>query len=349
MKTSNRRPSRNPAGSVVVGPGPGSAPGGLAAVLEAIARTAARLCDAHDALIFRVDGNQLRLVAKHGRYRTWRAVGDTYPLRRDDVPGRAALEQRTIHVRDLAVAARTRFSYDQAALEATGTRTLVATPLALGDRAVGVIVIRRRTVRPFTPKQVALLRTFADQAAIAIENARLSEALEARNRELTDALERETAAAGILRIISSSPGEMRRVFDMIAANAVRLCDGQFGGVFQFDGERVHLLAQHGLTPEGMEVYAETFPRPAARDSAIGRAMLDRAVAHIPDVRADPAYGLTALAQAGTMRCIVAVPVLRKGDPIGGVVAWRSRPEPFSDAQIELLKTFADQALIAIEN
>ena len=142
---------------------------------------------------------------------------------------------------------------------------------------------------------------------------------------------------------------MRRVFDMIAENAVRLCDGQFGGVFQFDGQRVHLLAQHGLGAEGIQVYAHAFPRPAGRDSAIGRAILDRAIVHISDVRADPEYGLTALAATGSMRCIVAVPVLREGQPIGGVVAWRAKPEPFSDKQIALLKTFADQTLIAIEN
>jgi PAS domain S-box-containing protein len=178
-----------------------------------------------------------------------------------------------------------------------------------------------------------------------------TEAVRRRQLEgrLAEALAQQAATAEILRAISTAPADMEPVFDLIARNAVRLCDGQFGGVFHFDGERVHLVAQHGLTAEGTEVYARAFPRPAARDSAIGRAVLDRAVAHIADVRADPAYGLSALAQVGAMRCIVAVPVLREGQPIGGVVAWRSRPEPFSDTQIELLKTFADQALIATEN
>jgi PAS domain S-box-containing protein len=166
---------------------------------------------------------------------------------------------------------------------------------------------------------------------------------------LAAALEQQRATAEILRAISSATADLERVFEMIAERAVRLCDGQFGGVFRFDGEQVHLVAQHGLTPEGVRVYAQTFPDPPGRDSAIGRAILDRVTVHIPDVRADPGYGLTALAQAGTMRCIVAVPVLRDGQPIGGIVVWRSRPRRFAREQVALLGTFADQALIAIEN
>ncbi|WP_455389368.1 GAF domain-containing protein, partial [Petrachloros mirabilis] len=183
----------------------------------------------------------------------------------------------------------------------------------------------------------------------AAEHQRVLQELEARDRALAEALEQQTATSEILRVISTSPTDVQPVFDMIAKNAVQLCDGQFSGVFKFDGERVHLLAQKGLTTEGAEVYRQLFPRPPGRDSAIGRAILSRAITHIPDVQADAEYGLSVLAQVGNMRSIVAVPMLRDDGPIGGIVVWRSRPEPFSVKQIELVKTFADQALIAIEN
>ena len=174
-----------------------------------------------------------------------------------------------------------------------------------------MIAIRRATTRPLGPRPLGALEAFAAQATIALRQ------LDACARELTETLAHQAAAGEILRAISGSPTEMQRVFDMVAENAVRLCDGQFGGVFQFDGQRVYLLAQHGLKGEAVEVYARTFPRPAGRDSAIGRAILDRAIVQIPDVQRDPEYGLTALAALGSMRNIVAVPVLREGQPIGG--------------------------------
>ncbi|MFQ5938194.1 MAG: GAF domain-containing protein, partial [Acidiferrobacterales bacterium] len=173
--------------------------------------------------------------------------------------------------------------------------------------------------------------------------------LEARNRDITESLEQQTATSEVLRTISGSPTDVQPVFDMIARSAKRLCNGEFSGVFQFDGELIHLVGHDGLTPEGVEVYNQTFPRPPRQDSAIGRAISSRAIAQIEDVQADPDYGLTSLAQAGTMRCIIGVPMLREGKPIGGIVVWRSVPELFSDKQIELLKTFADQAVIAIAN
>jgi GAF domain-containing protein len=288
-------------------------------VFAALAEAAARLSEAAEALIYHKDGDQLRLVARHGASRTARPSGKAGPLARSTVQGRATLGRVTIR-----------------------TGALVAAPMLLDGTAVGAIVARRGKARPFSPAQVGRLEAFAVHAALVIQE------LEARDRELAEALAQQTATAEVVRAISSST-DMRRVFDMIAENAVKVCHGQFGGVFQFDGELVHLVAQHGLTPEGVDVYARSFPRPPGRDSAMGRAILDRSVVHIADVQRDPEYGLTALALAGAMRCIVAVPVLREGAPIGGIVAWQSTPEPFHDKQIELLKTFADQALIAIEN
>ena len=289
-------------------------------LLDAIAEAAARLSDAPDAWILRAETDRLRLVARHGTRRPPGTAGTGLAVRRTSVPGRAFLDGRTVQV-----------------------GADIATPLGSDGALLGVIALRRATARPLAPRQLGALEAFAAQATIALRQ------LDACTRELSETLAHQAAAGEILRAISGSPTAMQRVFDMVAESAVRLCDGQFGGVFQFDGQRVHLLAQHGLKGGATEVYARTFPRPAGRDSAIGRAILGRAIVQIPDVQRDPEYGLTALATLGSMRNIVAVPVLRDGQPIGGVVAWRAKPVPFSGKQIELLKTFADQTLIAIEN
>jgi signal transduction histidine kinase/DNA-binding response OmpR family regulator len=169
------------------------------------------------------------------------------------------------------------------------------------------------------------------------------------NAGLTEALEQQAATSEILRVISSSPTDAQPVFDMIAENAQRLCDGHFCAVFRFDGELIHLAGHHGLSPGGAVAYQRGFPLRPGRDSAIGRAILDRALTQIPDVQADPEYGQLTVARAVTFRAIVAVPMLRDGQPVGGIAVSRSRVGPFSDKQLALLGTFANQAVIAIQN
>jgi signal transduction histidine kinase/putative methionine-R-sulfoxide reductase with GAF domain len=166
---------------------------------------------------------------------------------------------------------------------------------------------------------------------------------------LTEALAQQTATSEVLRVISSSPNDVQPVFDMIAQSAVRLCDAQFCAVFQFDGELIHFVGHYGLTPEGVEAYQQANPTPPGQDSAISRAILNRAIAHIPDVHEDPAYGKLSVARAVTFRSIVAVPMLHDGRPIGGIAVARAQAGSFSDSKIAPLKTFADQAVIAIEN
>jgi signal transduction histidine kinase/putative methionine-R-sulfoxide reductase with GAF domain len=168
------------------------------------------------------------------------------------------------------------------------------------------------------------------------------------NRDLTEALEQQTATSEILRVISQSPTDLQPVFDTIVRSAVRLCGGLYGSVFRFDGEMMELVAHHHHPPEWLQALRQMLPmRPDIRLGA-GRAILTRAVAHVGDVLADPQYALD-VAQAGGFRSLVAVPMLREGNPIGAIVVNRAQPEPFSATQIELLKTFADQAVIAIEN
>ena len=230
------------------------------------------------------------------------------------------------------------------------------TPLLREGEPLGVIVIRRLEPRPFSDKQIALLETFAAQAVIAIENVRLFTELQAKNQALieahaqvTETLERQTATADILRVISSSPTDLQPVFDVIVQSAVRLCDGLFAAMFRFDGELIHFAAEHNLTPEGLEAVRRTFPVRPTRALGSGRAILRRAVVHIPDVEVDPEYAHQAMSRAVGFRSGLWVPMMREGAPIGVIGVVRAEPGPFSDNQIELLKTFADQAVIAIEN
>jgi GAF domain-containing protein/CheY-like chemotaxis protein len=321
----------------------------LQPVLKTLIENATKLCRADNGVIFRSDGRVFRLAAAYGSAPPeWLDFVERNPISpgRGTIVGRVALEKQLIHVPDVLVDPE----YQWAESQKLGRfRTVLGVPLLREGVPIGILFIWKERVQPFTGKQVELIATFADQAVIAIENVRLFQELEARNREVTEALEQQTATGKVLSTISSSPTDAQPVFDMIARSAKRLCNGEFSGVFQFDGELIHLVGHHGLTTEGIEVYNKAFPRPPAQDSAIGRATLSCAVAHIQDAQADPDYGLTALAQVGTMRCIIGVPMLREGKPIGGLVVWRSVPELFPDKQVELLKIFAEQAVIAIEN
>jgi PAS domain S-box-containing protein len=178
---------------------------------------------------------------------------------------------------------------------------------------------------------------------------RLFQELEARNRDLTETLEQQTATGEILRVISSSPTDVQPVFDTIARSAAQLCEAQFCHLFRFDGERLHFVAHNGLTPDGVDALRGAFPMAPDRGSAAGRAVLDTVVAHIPDVVADPDYRYGALARVASYRSLVAVPMVREGRAIGSINVARLEAGGFSDRQVELLKTFADQAVIAIEN
>src|SRR5206468_10340084 len=173
------------------------------------------------------------------------------------------------------------------------TRTFLSTPMLREGTPIGLINIRRMEVRPFSDKQIKLLETFADQAVIAIENVRLFQELEVRNRDLTEALEQQTATGEILSVISNSPTEVQPVFDTIVKNAARLCEGSGCSVIRFDGEMVHLVAQHNISAEAHDAMARRYPRHQTRESAMERAVLDSTVIHIPDVRQDPDFRLHA--------------------------------------------------------
>jgi GAF domain-containing protein/CheY-like chemotaxis protein len=327
----------------------GGSPKDVPAILQAIARTAARVCEATSSHIYAVENDRLRLLAIHGSLPTFRRVGQDIPITPEQPSGRAVLTHRTVHVRDTATAAARRQFPGFRDVPAS-VRTVLAAPLLRDGAAVGVILIRGNRARSFGAKQIALLQTFADQAAITLENERLREALEGRNRELTDALERETATGDILRIISRSLADVQPVLEAIVESASTLCEASIGAMVRFDGQVLTLPVLSKATPEEREAAESIFPMAPTRGSSSGRAILDRRVVHIHDVRADPEYSAAAVQRSPLgYRTVLAVPLLRDGEPIGALLMWRREVRPFSQKQIDLMTTFADQAVIAIEN
>ncbi|HWN13787.1 MAG TPA: GAF domain-containing protein [Candidatus Dormibacteraeota bacterium] len=322
-----------------------SSPTDLQPVLDAVVRSAARFCGADDAELFRLDREYLAVAAHHGPIPA--PVGRLIPVVQGSVSGRAFAERRAIHVADLQAEAE-EFPVTSGLARELGFRAGLSVPLLREGMAVGTITLRRAEVNAFTDKQIKLLETFAAQAVIAIENVRLFTELGARNRDLTEALDQQTATSEILRVISQSQTNVQPVFDTIVQSAVRLCGARIGALYRFDGELLHLAAHHNVGPDVLATLLRLYPMRPNRETASGRAILGRAVAELPDVLADPEFRHE-IAIAGDWRSMLAVPMLREGDPIGAIVINRSEPGAFPESQIALLQTFADQAVIAIEN
>jgi two-component system, NtrC family, sensor kinase len=324
-------------------------------VLDTMAESGARLCESFDADIFRLNGDQLVLAAHHGPIPVG-AIGEfTIPLIRGTAAGRAVLDGRPVHVADMQTEAD-EFPEGREIARSHDERTILAVPLIREGSAIGVIVLRRTETRLFTERQVALLQTFAAQAVIAIENVRLFTELQEKNRALTEAhaqvtgaLDKQTATSEILRVISSSPTDLQPVFDTIAERSLRLCGGLFSSVYRFDGELIHMVAHHNYPRAALERSRQLFPTRPGRHLFTARAILERSVVLVRDVMCDPEWEAHDVARAAGFRSVLAVPMLRGDDPIGSIVVWHTDVGPFSEEHIALLKTFADQAVIAIEN
>ena len=251
-------------------------------------------------------------------------LAKNYPMgpNRESATGRAILERRVVHIPDRGADPEYRWAGPQGAEDPYPT--ILAVPMLREATVIGVIALLRSEVHPFSDRQIELVTTFADQAVIAIENVRLFRELEGRNRELTEALEQQTATGEVLRVISQSPMDVQPVFDAIARSAVRLCDAVFCGLARFDGELLHMVAHHGIGAEGLAVLREVFPMSPHRGQLVGRAILDRAVVHVPDLWADPDYNQR-VARVGGWRSMLVVPLFRDGRPIGAISVARTDP------------------------
>jgi two-component system, NtrC family, sensor kinase len=319
----------------------------LQSVLDTLIESAARLCEADMGYIARPKGDGVFThTASFGVSPALKEYMDRTPIKagRGSAGGRALLERGPIHIPN----ARTDPEYQLASPTIGGFHTLVAAPLMREGTPNGVCVLARRLMRPFTDRQIELLTTFADQAVIAIENVRLFDEVQARTRELSEALEHQTATSEVLNVISRSPTDAQPVFDAIVQSAARLCEAIFSVVWLYDGELLQVAATHNFTPEVLNKLFKAYPTRPDRSTAAGRAVLDGKMAHLPDLLADPEYSHE-LALAGNWRATFAVPMLRDGKPVGAISVGKAEAVPFSERQIQLLTTFADQAVIAIEN
>jgi GAF domain-containing protein len=315
-----------------------SSPTDLQPVLDVVAENAARLLQADNAQILRVDGNFLRVVASFGQMKAF-ATAEVRPISRGYVTGRAVTDRKTIHIHDLLALVDTEFPEAKELQQRGGHRTTLVTPLLREGVAIGAIISLRGEVRPFTEKHIELLKTFADQAVIAIENVRLFQEIQARNAELREALEHQTATSEVLSIISRSPTDVQPVLDAIVESAARVCGIEYLTLRLREGNMSVPRAHFGSMP--------TARAAVSIDAPHFRWVREHGTLHLPDVRAQNDFPM--LGSATDTRTFLSIPLRQKGELIGTLVARRIEVRPFTPAQIKLLETFADQAVIAIEN
>jgi two-component system, NtrC family, sensor kinase len=319
----------------------------LQTVLETLTESAARLCEADMAAITRQDDKLYYYATTYG-----------FPPELDDyfknvahepgqgsVIGRTILHRKTIHVPD--VLADAEYTMAETAQKAD-LRTALGVPLLREGNPIGVILLARHAIQPFTDKQIELVETFADQAVIAIENARLFDEVQARTRDLTESLQQQTATADVLKVISRSTFDLQTVLSALIESAARLCSADQGAITREINGTFFRAATYGHSLEFSDYIRET-PVQLNRSSVAGRALVEGRIVHIPDVQVDPEYTFSPGLELGDFRTVIGVPMLREGVPIGVLALSRKNVLAFTDKQIELVTTFADQAAIAIEN
>src|SRR5262249_23329408 len=317
-----------------------SSPSDVVPVFQSVAEHAARICEAQFVDIVIVEDGMMRIGAAIGEIGGVLRRREAVTLDRTTVMGRSICDKEPVHVTDLQNAGA-EFPLGRELALKWGHRTILGVPLIREGHALGTILVRRTEVRPFEDKHIALLKTFADQAAIAIENTRLL-------NELRESLQQQTATADVLKVISRSTFDLKSVLQTLVESAAHLCDADNSTITRQQGTEFFRAAVYGYSPEFLE-YIGASPVQPGRGTVHGRALLERRVIQIPDVLADPAYTWAEAQRLGGFRTLLGVPMLREGVPIGVLALSRSDVRPFTDKQIELVSTFADQAAIAIEN
>jgi two-component system, NtrC family, sensor kinase len=318
-------------------------------VLDAVCQSAAQLCEAYDAAIWRADGDRALMAAHHGPITQIESV----PLVRGSVVASSILDKRTIHITDLQARAD-EFPVTSEYARSLGFRTGLYVPLMREGVAIGVITLRRVEAQLFTERQVALLQTFADQAVIAIENAQLLNELRQRTADLTESLEQQTATSEVLKVISSSPGDLEPVFQAMLANAVRICEAKAGNIYRWRDGTLRLITTHN-TPPGFADFLRRTPLHATANNPVGRMQKTKSLVHTADLAAQQPYiersdpAIVAAVDLGGCRTQLSVPLLKENEFIGAITLWRDEVRPFDDKQIALVQNFAAQAVIAIEN
>ena len=328
-----------------------SSPTDVQPVFDVIVERAVRLCGGRFGRLYRYEGGLVHLAASHGL--SIGGLGQVQrvfprPLSDDTIAGHVILTREPFYIRDVRQEENVP-ELSRKMIEAIDARSQVTIPMLRAGEPIGAMTLGWAEPHAFDDQQVDLMRTFASQAVIAIENVRLFKELDVRNHDLTETLEQQTATGEILRVISASQTDVQPVFEAIAENSLRLCEAAFSTVFRFDGQMIHLEALRNISPEGAAAIRAAFPMPLSRAGASARAIMTRSIVHITDVRDDPDYALQGLAQVAAYRCILSVPMLRDGVPIGTITVAADRTTPFPDKQVGLLQTFADQAVIAVEN
>ena len=330
-----------------------SSAGDLEPVFQAMLANAVRICDAKFGNLSLFDGQNMRMTARHNaprEYEELRSRDPVIPLDRTFL-GPLVRTKQVVHINDLA--AHEVYANSMLAKVARA-RTALAVPMLREDELVGAIAIYRQEVRPFTEKQIALVTNFAAQAVIAIENTRLLNELRHRTDDLSEALEQQMATSEVLKVISSSPGDLQPVFDAILANATDLCGAGFASLRLSEGDQFRTVSLYNAPAALVEHWRSTpLVRPHPK-SALGRAALTKQVIQIDDVTKGPAYSKrdplsVAGADLGGYRTVLSVPMLREDVLVGLIAIYRQEVRPFTEKQIELVTNFAAQAVIAVEN
>jgi class 3 adenylate cyclase/putative methionine-R-sulfoxide reductase with GAF domain len=329
-----------------------SSPGELAPVFQAILQHAIRICGAKFGHLVLLDGSRFSVAAEANMPEKlaefFRRQGPFEPTPGSHLDRVRKTKRVSFTADDTAEAVR------GAASRYGGARSIVAVPMLKNDVLVGAILIYRQEVRPFAEKQIELLQTFADQAVIAIENVRLFEEVQDRTLELTQSLEQQTATSEVLKVISSSPGELKPVFEAMLAYAVRICEAKFGTLFLCEGDDFRVAAEHNTPPALADLHRREPILRVGPNTSLYRSKKAKQPIQITDLTAEPAYferdqNRVALVELGGYRGVLSVPMVKEGEVIGAINMYRQDAGTFSDNQVELVKNFAAQAVIAIEN